>query len=140
MPSPTQVLRDGFGGEIQEDGIAVPGASGGRCGARGLEGIAGRCGQARLYDAALGSIYKVQYKWKLTSTLICTATGLPSFFAGSKRQFFTASMAFSSRPNPRVRNTFMSRGLPSGPTTSHNTTVPMCLTLRASSEYSGSGE
>src|SRR6266446_5648072 len=55
-------------------------------------------------------------------------------------QFFTASMAFSSRPNPKVRSTLMSRGLPSGPTTSHNTTVPMCLTLRASSEYSGSGE
>src|SRR5450631_3809902 len=40
---------------------------------------------------------------------------------------------------PNGRPTRMSRGLPSGPTTSHNTTVPSDFALRASSEYSGSG-
>src|SRR5580704_19362854 len=65
-----------------------------------------------------------QYSRKLTSTLICTATGLPSFMAGSKRQVLTASMAFSSSPRPKLRATLMSRGLPSGPTTSQSTQVP----------------
>src|SRR5215469_9011315 len=80
-----------------------------------------------------------QYNRKLTSTLIITATGLPSFIAGSNFHCFTASMAFSSRPRPRVRATRMSRGWPSGPTTSHNTQVPCNFALRASSAYSGSG-
>jgi hypothetical protein len=35
-----------------------------------------------------------QYSLKLTSTLIWTATGRPSFIAGSKRHLFTASIAF----------------------------------------------
>ena len=39
--SHAKVLCDRFGGEIQDDGNAVPGASGGRRGACGLEGISG---------------------------------------------------------------------------------------------------
>src|SRR5437868_15253736 len=59
--------------------------------------------------------------------------------AGSNIHLRTASIAFSSRPSPRLRVTLMSRGLPSGPTISHRTQVPWYLALRASSEYSGSG-
>ena len=59
--------------------------------------------------------------------------------AGSNFQVFTASIAFSSRPSPRLRATRISRGLPSGPTTSQRTQVPWYFALRASSEYSGSG-
>jgi hypothetical protein len=65
-----------------------------------------------------------QYNRKVTSTLICTATGLPSFIAGSNFQVFTASIAFSSSPRPSVRATRMSRARPSGPTTNHSTHVP----------------
>ena len=50
---------------------------------------------------------------------------LAIFIAGSKRQVFTASIAFSSRPNPKVRATRISRGLPSGPTTSHRYARPL---------------
>jgi len=69
-------------------------------------------------------VTKDQYNRKVTSTLICTATGLPSFIAGSNFHVFTASIAFSSSPRPRVRATRMSRARPSGPTTNHSTQVP----------------
>ena len=81
-----------------------------------------------------------QYKRKLTSTLICAATGLPSFLAGSKRQVFTASIAFSSKPNPRVASNSDVARLTIR--TNHHLQArrfPGYLALRASSEYSGSG-
>ena len=41
---------------------------------------------------------------------MATATGFPSFNAGSNFHVFTASMAFSSKPKPRLLATWMSRG------------------------------
>src|SRR5215467_6658549 len=70
---------------------------------------------------------------------MATATGLPSFRAGSNFHLFTASIAFSSRPKPRLRDTLRSRGFPSGPTIRLSTHTPWYFALRASSEYSGSG-
>lgn len=45
---------------------------------------------------------------------ICVATGRPSSVAGGKRQRLTASIAFSSKPMPRLLRTWMSEGRPSG--------------------------
>ncbi len=83
-----------------------------------------RCGFRLRLQEQFPSESCSQYSRKLTSTLICTATGCPSFRAGSKRHWRTASSAFSSRPSPSVRTMRMSRGRPSGPTTIHSTTVP----------------
>ena len=57
--SPAQVLCDRFGGEIQEDGNAVPGASRGRCGACGFEGIGG--GEPRLRPVATGAVLRTAW-------------------------------------------------------------------------------
>ncbi len=51
---------------------------------------------------------------KLTSICASTVTGLPSLVPGLKRHFFTASIAFSSRPSPRLCSTRMLTALPSG--------------------------
>src|SRR5208282_5905612 len=44
--SATQVLCYRLGGEVQNDGNTIPGASGGRCGARGLEGVSKQADRA----------------------------------------------------------------------------------------------
>src|ERR1019366_10703671 len=50
--SHAKVLCDGFGGEIQDDGNGVPGASGGRRGACGSERISGGSRSARTGEVA----------------------------------------------------------------------------------------
>src|ERR1039457_2710287 len=47
-------------------------------------------------------------------------------------------MAFSSRPNPKLRTTLILLAMPLGLTSIESSTVPWYLALRASSEYSGS--
>ncbi len=62
----------------------------------------------RVRDARPGAVFSVQYRWKSTCTAICVATGWPLSVAGRKRQRFTASIAFSSKPIPRLCRTRIS--------------------------------
>jgi len=66
-----------------------------------------------------------QYRWKLTSILIATETGLPSFVAGSKTPCLDGFDCFliQSQAERPVRHG-CSRGLPSDPTITYRTHVP----------------
>src|ERR1035437_3404426 len=75
---------------------------------------------------------------KLTTTSACIGIATRSFMPGLNLHCFTASTAFSSRPRPRLRLTWMSTTLPSLSTVIKSTTVPEYLAFRAGSEYSGS--
>src|SRR5215831_8296807 len=77
-------------------------------------------------------------KRKLTSIWASTVTGFPSLVPGLNFHFFTASIAFSSRPRPKLCKTRMFTARPLGSTWTYSSTVPWYFALRASSEYSGS--
>jgi len=62
---------------------------------------------------------------KVNSTGTRQATGLPSFIAGLNFHLRTVSIAFSSKPNPGLFNTWMSPALPSRVTTTERTTLPL---------------
>src|SRR5579883_1986240 len=75
---------------------------------------------------------------KFTSIVAATVTGRPSFLPGANFHFFTASMAFSSRPSPRLRATLIFVAWPLGSTSTYSSTVPWYFAFLAASEYSGS--
>ena len=66
----------------------------------------------RLWFSSSSSAERFQTNRNFTSTCASTVTGLPSFMPGLNRHFFTASMAFSSRPHPKLCRTRMLMALP----------------------------
>jgi len=50
-------------------------------------------------------VFTLYRRRKLTSMVASTVTGLPSFLPGENFHFWTASMAFSSRPKPKLLTT-----------------------------------
>src|SRR5579863_7509998 len=81
------------------------------------------------------SLGRTQYKWKDTSTVVWTGTGvIPSFIAGLKRQVFTASMAFSSKLDSRLLTTCTFCGIPLLSTTRPIRQVPCTLFFFAYAE------
>ena len=75
---------------------------------------------------------------KFTSTIAVVDTGFPSTVPARNFHFFTASIARSSSPSPRLRSTRTSLTWPEAVTTMLRITVPCTFALRASSLYSGS--
>ncbi len=75
----------------------------------------------------------------LTTTFTRTATGTPSFVAGSNFHWLTASRALASRSGRKLFATFGSRTLPSAVTTSSTVTSPSTRSSRACFGYWGGG-
>ena len=80
------------------------------------------------------------YLAKFISTVICTGTGLPSFFAGLKRQVLTVSTALFSKTGAELRTTCTGPTCPRVSTPISITTTPRGSVSGGRSGYAGSGE